>query len=173
MVAEPAAASLSLAGHIRRAKVGYARAMSKLALRAPMSAAMFVAMLALTACPGSGNDDEGGDTGTDSDSADSSDGCTPAGVYGDCVSGGLSACMSQTTPICLSDQIENPSFGVCGRECDEVCDCWAAPEGSAAPVACVQLVAQDPAKTCVLDCSGGEACPDGMSCLDGLGICVF
>lgn len=98
--------------------------------------------------------------------------CTPPGVYGDCANGGLEACMAESLPQCLQDDPNMPSIGVCGRACDDVCDCWAAPADGDAPVACKSLVAGDDG-TCVLDCSGGQTCPGGMSCLDALGICVF
>lgn len=127
------------------------------------------------ACPAAG-DDTMSETGTD-EAADTDGGetdeCTPPGEFADCISGGEAACMSSVDPICLVDTPDNPSLGVCGRDCDSVCDCWAPPAGSEAPVACVQLVEADPSKTCVLDCSGGQACPGEMACLDTLGICVF
>jgi hypothetical protein len=148
--------------------------MSKLGL----FASGFVLLLA-TAC----NDDNppsGTETGTETqsstDTAGDGDGdgdsCTPAGVYGDCANGGLDACMAESLPQCLQDDPNMPSIGVCGRACDDVCDCWAAPASGDAPVTCRPLVEGDDG-TCVLDCSGGQTCPDGMSCLDALGICVF
>ncbi|MFO7563102.1 MAG: hypothetical protein R6X02_10705 [Enhygromyxa sp.] len=99
--------------------------------------------------------------------------CTPPGVYGDCANGGLDACMAESLPLCLQDDPNMPSIGVCGRRCDDVCDCWAPPATGDAPVACKALVAGDDDRTCVLDCSGGQACPSGMVCLDALDICVF
>jgi hypothetical protein len=103
---------------------------------------------------------------------DGDNGCTPPGVYGDCANGGLDACMAESLPQCLQDDPNMPSIGVCGRACDDVCDCWAAPATGNAPVTCRSLVEGDDG-TCVLDCAGGETCPDGMSCLDALDICVF
>ncbi len=114
----------------------------------------------------------GSETQAPAETGDGDGGCTPAGVYGDCANGGLDACMAESTPQCLQDDPNMPSIGVCGRACDDVCDCWAAPADGDAPVACKSLVTGDDG-TCVLDCSGGQSCPGGMSCLDALGICVF
>jgi hypothetical protein len=96
----------------------------------------------------------------------------PAGVFGDCVNNGLAACMTSGPHICVMDDPQMPSLGVCGRSCNNVCDCWEAPAGSAAPSACIALV-PNADKTCVLDCSGGQACPAGMFCMEDLNICVF
>ena len=147
--------------------------MSKLGL----FASAFVLLLA-SACTDNGPSNEA-DTGTETQSATESAGdgdgdseCTPPGVYGDCANGGLDACMAESLPQCLQDDPNMPSIGVCGRACTDVCDCWAAPATGNAPVSCRPLVEGDDG-TCVLDCMGGETCPDGMSCLDALGICVF
>ncbi|HLT36314.1 MAG TPA: hypothetical protein VK034_08510 [Enhygromyxa sp.] len=127
--------------------------------------------------PTSGTETETGDGDGDPGDGDPGDGdgdqCTPAGVYGDCGNGGLEACMADSLPLCLTDNPNQPSIGVCGRRCDDECDCWAQPADGEAPVACKALVAGDPDRTCVLDCSGGQSCPGGMTCLDALGICVF
>lgn len=147
--------------------------MSKLALFA--SALVLLA----TACTDNGPSTES-ETGTETQSATETTGdgdgdgdeCTPPGVYGDCANGGLDACMAESLPQCLQDDPNMPSIGVCGRACDDVCDCWAAPATGDAPVACRSLVAGDDG-TCVLDCSAGQTCPDGMTCLDALDICVF
>ncbi|NJK32616.1 MAG: hypothetical protein HC927_09510 [Deltaproteobacteria bacterium] len=96
------------------------------------------------------------------------------GVYADCVQGELGGCGADGQPaLCLADNIENPSIGVCSRRCDDVCDCWAGPATGTAEVACTALVAGDPKKSCVLDCSAGQTCPDGMACLETLQICVW
>jgi hypothetical protein len=141
------------------------------------------ALLLATACTGDNAPSEtetGTDTGDgDGDGNQTGDGdgdgdqCTPPGVYGDCANGGLAACMAESLPLCLQDDPNMPSIGVCGRRCDSVCDCWAAPASGSAPVACKPLVAGVDDRTCVLDCSGGQDCPNGMTCLDALGICVF
>jgi hypothetical protein len=119
------------------------------------------------------------DTGTETQSATEAstgdgdgDACTPDGAFGDCVNDGLGACMADTA-LCVEDDPSMPSIGVCGRPCDDACDCWAAPATGDAPVACKALVPATGDGTCVLDCSSGQACPTDMSCLDSLGICVF
>ena len=54
--------------------------------------------------------------------------------------------------------------------CVDACDCFAPPTTGTAPVACMTgIVADDTA--CVLDCSEGQQCPDGMVC--GGNICVW
>jgi hypothetical protein len=116
------------------------------------------------------------DTETETETAGDGDGdtCNSAvGIYGDCGNGGLAACMADPQPLCLQDDPNLPSIGVCGRRCDDACDCWAAPADGDAPVTCQALVAGNSTRTCVLDCSGGQACPSAMVCLDSLGICVF
>ena len=100
------------------------------------------------------------------------DACTPAGVYGDCANGGLDACLADSLPLCLQDDPNMPSIGVCGRRCADECDCWAAPASGDAPVSCKALVPGTDS-TCVLDCASGQTCPTDMSCLESLGICVF
>jgi hypothetical protein len=113
------------------------------------------------------------ETGTETET-ETGDECTPDGVYGDCGSDGEGACMAGSQSVqCLTDSQSMPSIGVCARRCEDVCDCWAAPDDGDAPVACKALVAGDDDRSCVLDCSAGQTCPGGMTCLDSLGICVF
>lgn len=144
--------------------------MSKLALFVGSFALLFAG-----ACTDDGDPIET-ETGTETGSETSGDGdgdaCTPPGVYGDCANGGLAACMADTPPLCVQDDPNMPSIGVCGRPCVDECDCWAAPDDGDAPVACRSL-APGGDGTCVLDCSAGQTCPGGMNCLDTLDICVF
>lgn len=136
-------------------------------------------VLALTtACPAD-DDGEVGDTETaddtgdgDGDTAETGE-CMEPGVYGNCIEGGEAACQAEGPTLCPTDNLENPSLGVCAKRCEDVCECWAAPATGTAAVTCVPLVDGDPKKTCVLDCSNGETCPDGMECLDTLSICVW
>ncbi|KIG11996.1 hypothetical protein DB30_02148 [Enhygromyxa salina] len=119
------------------------------------------------------------DTGSTTESGDGDgDGtgeCTPPpGVFGDCGSG-TEACMVGDGPkLCVVDTQDMPSIAVCGRRCDDTCDCWAPPEDGEAEVACSSLIPGDQG-VCVLDCSGAKACPSGMICTDevGLEVCVF
>lgn len=49
--------------------------------------------------------------------------------------------------------------------CVDVCDCYAPPAtGNAVPV-CAPVLADGNA--CVLNCAGGQTCPDGMGCKSG------
>ncbi len=67
--------------------------------------------------------------------------------------------------VCLSDTPTTVSF--CGAPCTDVGDCAAEPSGTgnAAP-ACVTIGATG--DRCILDCSGGETCPDGQTCFGGI-----
>ncbi|MFV8753244.1 hypothetical protein ACNOYE_22070 [Nannocystaceae bacterium ST9] len=125
-------------------------------------------------------DDEGDEAGTETasetatETAETTGGeCMPPGEFGNCIDGGAAACMAEGATLCPTDNLDNPSLGVCAKRCDDVCECWAAPATGDAAVACVPLVDGDPKKTCVLDCSAGQTCPDGMQCLDTLSICVW
>lgn len=51
--------------------------------------------------------------------------------------------------------------------CEDECDCFAAPETGNAVVECAEVL-KGGGRACVLNCSNGEACPDGMSCEGGL-----
>ncbi len=113
-----------------------------------------------------------GETSSDT-TTDTGSQCMPPGVFGNCIDGGAAACQAEGSTICPTDNLDNPSLGVCAKRCDDVCECWAAPATGNAAVECIALVDGDPKKTCVLDCSGGETCPDGMQCLDTLSICVW
>lgn len=57
--------------------------------------------------------------------------------------------------------------------CEELCDCPAPPEGFETLARCEDQFGPggntDDINDCFLDCSGGEACPDGMFC--GQGVC--
>lgn len=68
---------------------------------------------------------------------------------------------------CFNDGAE---YAVCTRGCFMACDCWQAPGGDA-PVACRDDLLET-TSLCVLDCSGGQTCPDPMYCEPDLGICV-
>lgn len=130
-------------------------------------------LVSLAACPSA--DDGTADEATETSGTDTTSGeCVlPDGVYGDCVAGGDAACMAAGDPFCVTDTIDNPSIGVCTQRCEDTCECWAAPATGTAEVACTALVDGDPTKSCVLDCSSGQTCPDGMECLDPLQICVW
>lgn len=94
----------------------------------------------------------------------------PAGVppYGDCVNDGGAQCEGG---ICISDNPADPTFGGCNPPCMAVGDCPPAPSGDAPP-ACVDITG-DMNNECILDCSGGETCPDGMVCIEDFGLCAW
>jgi hypothetical protein len=52
-------------------------------------------------------------------------------------------------------------------DCEEVCDCFAAPATGTATVECAEVLAGG-GRACVLTCADGQTCPDGMSCEGGL-----
>lgn len=66
---------------------------------------------------------------------------------------------------CLS-----PSSGggsVCAIEmCEDECDCFAPPATGDALVQCAPVLGNG-GKACVLNCGGGQTCPDGMACTAG------
>ena len=102
-------------------------------LRVAGSAGLSFVCLLLIGCPGDdgvAESETGTGTGTEatSDATETGDGCSPAGVYGDCGGGGTTACMAGGGPDqCILDDTMNPSIAVCGRPCTDVCECWAAP----------------------------------------------
>jgi len=52
-------------------------------------------------------------------------------------------------------------------DCEDDCDCFAAPATGNAVVECAEVL-EGGGRACVLNCSNGEDCPDGMSCEGGL-----
>jgi hypothetical protein len=134
-------------------------------------------VLLLGGCP---SDDSSEGDGTESETtATSGDGdgdattgeCTPPpGVFGDCIDS-LDACMTSGSKLCIFGPEDS---AVCANRCTDACDCWAAPASGDAPVACKQIDMSGD-NTCVLDCSGGQTCPDGMVCLGEAGneLCLF
>lgn len=73
---------------------------------------------------------------------------------------------------CIYDIANSPSVGVCaGLGCRSVEDCPDAPPGGEAMPACTNI-ANPEGNECILDCSGGQACPTGMICYASL-LCVW
>jgi hypothetical protein len=93
----------------------------------------------------------------------------PDGSYNDCVNG---AECDGNDGTCISDDPEDPSFGICSLRCEDDCDCFRDPGDGDAHSICAPILDGEE-KACALDCSGGESCPPGAYCYDGLGICVF
>lgn len=85
----------------------------------------------------------------------------PSPGYNDCINNPDSVCGDGA---CVVDATPDPDTGVCadGGCMDPMTDCPTAPEGSMAPVACIDI---DGAMgdECALDCSA-MPCPDGMVC---------
>ncbi len=90
------------------------------------------------------------------------------GGWGDCINGNAQACGNEDAS-CLANSTMNPAWGSCILPCVDVCDCWAAPEAGAAQPACAPVLAAA-ARACVLDCSAGERCPEGMRCVALTGV---
>lgn len=64
--------------------------------------------------------------------------------------------------LCVGD-FPDPTIVVCATPCGDVGDCPAEPTGTGtSSLACVDIAGGD---HCVLDCSGGATCPDGMNCV--------
>ncbi len=136
-------------------------------------------MGATTAPPGSTSNMT---TGASSGSADTSTGATttPATDSGDTTAataegssestgGGeptYPPCMPMSDPECARPYMQcyefsGPDHSVCTAPCGDVSECPEATSGDAEVVCAGQNGDQ-----CVLDCSGGATCPDGMECLD-------
>jgi len=119
---------------------------------------------------------DGGNTtaGDGGNTTTGDDGNTPTGdggytgPYSDCEN---NECDDPSETQCLVDVPDNPTFIVCSMPgCSTVNDCPAAPPTGDAPVACADII-NDPATLfCVIDCSGGQTCPDGMFCHQSLPI---
>jgi hypothetical protein len=88
--------------------------------------------------------------------------------FGDCVDPVPNdECLA--TETCFTDNAGDPTHGFCTSDCANVDECADAPATGDAPVACTDLGDGD---TCILDCSGGETCPDDMVCIDN-NYCAF
>lgn len=130
------------------------------------------------------------DSGTSSGSASASatesttdpttgGGCNSApGAYANCIdmNGAINnaPCMAPGDATCLyTGDMANPTAATCSFvDCVDACDCPAAPASGNAVVTCDDVTG-DPAELfCYLDCGGGEACPNGMTCFAGF-LCAW
>lgn len=99
-----------------------------------------------------------------SESSESSTGEPPGSGYGDCLDDPMLCAPGE---VCLSFG----PFAVCSEQgCRSADDCEMPPAGEAQP-GC-QDIDNDFSIDCYLDCSNGEACPDGMTCV-GTTVCVW
>jgi hypothetical protein len=94
------------------------------------------------------------------------------GTFGDCADSGNGVC-GDAGALCLVDDPDDTTMGVCAFPgCVTDCDCPAAPATGDAPVACAPIVADSDENACFLDCSSGQTCPDGMTCVSDF-ICMW
>lgn len=85
--------------------------------------------------------------------------------YGDCFN-------APPTDSCeVGGCVAAPDAGVCTEPCGDAADCSPGPGTGDAPVACIDITG-DGAGECVLDCSGGETCADGMVCYQDF-VCLW
>lgn len=97
-----------------------------------------------------------------------------AGSWGDCINGNAQACGNEEAS-CLANSTMNPAWGTCILTCEDRCDCWAAPDAGSAEPACAPVLPAGQT-ACVLDCTDGQTCPDGMVCVALTGVqslCAF
>ena len=93
--------------------------------------------------------------------------------WGDCLNDGATDVFTncaEEESICVTDNGNPVTVGVCAEVgCTTDADCYAMPgTGAAAPI-CTDVGFGN---VCLLDCSGGEECPDGMSCFADIA-CVW
>jgi hypothetical protein len=111
-----------------------------------------------------------GDATTGSTGGTTGDTAIPVS-FAECQGGDADQCPAED-PACLvvdgpGGFRPNGSFFVtwsyCTRECDEDADCVSGPQGGTAKARCLPKGAND-IKVCVLDCSFGKTCPEGLQC---------
>ncbi|MCX4246031.1 choice-of-anchor J domain-containing protein [Paraliomyxa miuraensis] len=90
----------------------------------------------------------------------------PEPGYGNCGLANIDCAMVET---CIDDgmMMMDPTWAVCTQGgCTDAGDCGSlVPPTGDAPVACADPSGMGGPNTCYLDCSGGQTCPDGMSCI--------
>ena len=96
----------------------------------------------------------------------------PVPGYNDCATQPDLVCLDGETCVATTDKTNGDSEICAATGCvDPAMDCPDLPLTGDAPAACMDIdgMAGD---ECVLDCSGGQACPDGAVCTDG-GFCSY
>lgn len=90
--------------------------------------------------------------------------------WGDCA-GAFGACTMEAS-ICGNHQAvagacgdDAGEQGFCTVTCEDATQCPASPGGTATVICGGHESVQD-ANVCILDCSAGATCPDGMACVD-------
>lgn len=111
-----------------------------------------------TGTEGSTTDPDGTGTETAGSTDESSTGTTPGGEYPMCMSD--EDCSDPYTLCWPPEEFGMPVY--CTLECESEKDCPVPSTGEAVPVC------EGPPGTdiCSLDCTGGVACPDGMTCVE-------
>ena len=118
-----------------------------------------------------GGDSGGSSSGSTDGGSESSGGGPPAVPWADCdaelMCGGDDQCVINPLPG------EGPGLQWCGAPCDPDGagdECPDPPLNSETSKTCFDL--HDGTGACALDCSGGFACPTGMSCFNG-NLCLY
>lgn len=97
------------------------------------------------------------------------DGWNNEGTYGDC-GNGEECGGGDLNAACAGGPSDSSVCLYLG--CDDVCDCPQPPEGFEPLARCEDQFGPDgnldDINDCFLDCSGGEACPEGMACFGGV-----
>jgi hypothetical protein len=123
---------------------------------------------------GSGSESSTGSTGTGTESSSSTD--TGTFVPGDTGGGDdpYPPCPDGMCPgggTCLTGEGPNAGKSYCAPTCQPAGDPGTCPEpgdGDATPI-CITVTdmnGQNPTSYCALDCSGGQTCPAGKTCVD-------
>jgi len=132
---------------------------------ATFGTAMTTMSSSMSASDGTASEGSDGSSGTGADESGSTGASEQPedGMYSDCLDAamcvGLNACITFPEGGAATD-------GYCTRTgCETaIADCAPAPGGTVGPVCIEVTIGQAMQVVCALDCSGGEACPSGMTC---------
>ena len=115
-----------------------------------------------------------GDTGSTTDTTDSGGFVPPSDESGGGGDGAYAPCpggMCLNGEACLSGEGPNEGKSYCAETCSPAgnpANCPDAPDADAMPI-CIDVndgMGGGNTSYCALDCSGGETCPAGLSCVD-------
>ncbi len=92
--------------------------------------------------------------------------------FDDCANNPEAVCLDGE--VCVSDDAADPATAVCAQAgcTDPTTDCREVPPGGDAVAACAEIDDTSPGEECVVDCSGAEMCPTGMTCA-AAGYCTW